>query len=260
MKNLRKYGNALFSVAVIHGGPGAPGSMAPVARELSRSFGVLEPLQTASSLKGQLHELKEILKKNGDLPIILIGSSWGAILSIIFTAKNPKFIKKLILVGSGVFEDFYSKSIMETRLNRLGEEKREMAQSLIEALDNSVVRDKNIIMAKFGKLMTEADTYDPIASDDEIIEYSYETYKNVWKEAKELRKCGKLLELGKKIQCPVVAIHGDYDPHPIKGIKNPLSRVLKDFRFVLLKNCGHLPWIEKKARDKFFNILLEELN
>jgi pimeloyl-ACP methyl ester carboxylesterase len=82
----------------------------------------------------------------------------------------------------------------------------------------------------------------------------------VWKEAKELRYSGKLLELGKKIQCPVVAIHGDYDPHPIEGIKDPLTRVLKDFRFILLKNCGHLPWLEKKARDNFFDILLDELN
>jgi hypothetical protein len=34
MKNLRKYGKAPFSLAVIHGGPGAPGEMATVAREL----------------------------------------------------------------------------------------------------------------------------------------------------------------------------------------------------------------------------------
>ena len=260
MKNLRKYGKVPYNIAVVHGGPGAPGSMAPVAREISSNFGILEPLQTVNSLKGQLQELREILKNDGDLPIILIGSSWGAILSFIFAAKNPKFIKKLILVGSGVFEDFYSKNIMETRLNRLSAEKRELALTLMDAMDNPVAQDKNIIMEKFGKLMTEADTYDPIALDNEIIEYSYECYKNVWKEAKELRKSGKLLELGKRIRCPVVAIHGDYDPHPIEGIKGPLSGVLKDFRFILLKNCGHLPWIEKKARDKFFDTLLEELN
>jgi hypothetical protein len=33
MNNLRKYGIGPFSVAVIHGGPGASGSMAPVAKE-----------------------------------------------------------------------------------------------------------------------------------------------------------------------------------------------------------------------------------
>lgn len=43
MKNLRKYANEPFKIAVIHGGPGAPGEMAPVARELSSVRGVLEP-------------------------------------------------------------------------------------------------------------------------------------------------------------------------------------------------------------------------
>jgi len=41
MKNLRKYGHKPFVVAVIHGGPGAPGEIAPVARELSSIRGVL---------------------------------------------------------------------------------------------------------------------------------------------------------------------------------------------------------------------------
>ncbi len=54
MKNLRKYGKAPFKVAVIHGGPGAPGEMAPVARELSSVSGVLEPLQTATTIEGQI--------------------------------------------------------------------------------------------------------------------------------------------------------------------------------------------------------------
>jgi hypothetical protein len=54
MKNLRKYGKSPFNVAVIHGGPGAPGEMAPVARELSSGWGVLEPFQTVSFLEGQV--------------------------------------------------------------------------------------------------------------------------------------------------------------------------------------------------------------
>lgn len=43
MNNLRKYGSEPFTVAVIHGGPGAAGEMAPVAKEISAYRGVLEP-------------------------------------------------------------------------------------------------------------------------------------------------------------------------------------------------------------------------
>ena len=121
MKNPRKYGKSPFSIAVIHGGPGAPGEMAPVARELSCSWGVLEPLQTAASLEGQVQELRKILKEKGDLPVVWIGWSWGAMLGFILTARYPPLIKKLIMVGSGVFERKYALRITETRLSRLCE-------------------------------------------------------------------------------------------------------------------------------------------
>ena len=50
----RKYGTSPYQVAVIHGGPGAPGYMAPVARELSNKLGVLEPIQTCDTIQGQI--------------------------------------------------------------------------------------------------------------------------------------------------------------------------------------------------------------
>jgi pimeloyl-ACP methyl ester carboxylesterase len=66
------------------------------------------------------------------------------------------------------------------------------------------------------------------------------------------------LKLGEKIKCPVVAIHGDYDPHPAKGVREPLSGVIKDFCFISLKNCGHKPWIEQEAKEEFYRILKKE--
>jgi len=42
MENIRKYGIGPFSVAVIHGGPGASGEMAPVAKELALVCGILK--------------------------------------------------------------------------------------------------------------------------------------------------------------------------------------------------------------------------
>jgi pimeloyl-ACP methyl ester carboxylesterase len=259
MKNPRKYGESPFNVAVIHGGPGAPGYMAPVARELSPDWGVLEPLQTATSLEGQVQELRAILEKNGDLPVTLIGSSWGAMLSFIFAARCPAFTKKLILIGSGVYEGKYAADITETRLNRFSEQERREAHSLMEALNDPAIGDKSTPFARLGELFTKADSYDPLTLDTEVLESQYHLNQSVWKDAEELRGNGGLLELGKQIQCPVVAIHGDYDPHPPEGVQKPLSCILGDFRFFLLENCGHLPWIERQARDEFYCILKEEL-
>jgi len=259
MENLRKYGNAPFNIAVIHGGPGAPGEMAPVARELSSVRGVLEPLQTATTVEGQIGELKEVLKRNGDLPITLIGWSWGAWLSFIFTAHYPAFVKKLILIGSGPYEEQYGRNIMKARLSRLSKEEKEEALSLIEALNDPAIEDKNIPMARLGELISKADSYDPLLHKSELLKCQYDIYQNVWEQARKLRSSGKLLEFGKKIKCPVVAIHGDYDPHLSEGIKRPLSRILEDFRFILLENCGHHPWVERFAKDRFFKILKSEV-
>jgi len=253
-----KYEKPPYRVVVVHGGPGAPGEMAPVAKELSKDFGVIEPFQTKNTVNGQVQELETQIELNADVPVVLLGWSWGAWLSYIVAAKNPMLIKKLILVSSGPFESKYAKRIMPTRFEHLSSEEGEIVKKLLEKLQLGKASDKDL--QKFGELMAKADSYDPLQIKEADIKVQSEIYENVWREADKMRKSGKLLKLGKGIKCPVVAIHGDYDPHPTDGVKKPLEKALKNFRFILLKNCGHTPWKEKVARSTFFNILDRELN
>lgn len=259
MKNLRKHGQAPFTVAVIHGGPGGAGEVTPVAQALSKTWGVLEPLQTTLTIKNQLQELKDIIQQHGTLPMTLIGHSWGAWLSFIFTAENPSLVKKLIIVGSGPFETSYATHIMTTRLNRLCTKDQAKLQSLLNDLNDPTHKNKNAIFTELGTFISRVDSHDPLPYQDTHLESNYTIYKAVDTEAKELRRSGKLLAFGKQIQCPVVAIHGDYDPHPSEGVQKPLSRMLKNFRFILLKNCGHTPWNERNVREEFYKILVKEL-
>ena len=269
MENPRRYGNAPFEVAVIHGGPGAPGEMAPVARELAVGRGVLEPLQTAASLEGQILELKTILEKHGHLPVALVGSSYGAVLSYCLAANFPWFVSKLVLVGSAPFEKRYAEDIMETWLSRLSEEEKLQALALIKALNDPAAADKTARFWQLGRLFSKADSYDPLAVDagagddlaldPEVLERQYYIHQGVWAEVERLRASGELLGLGTRIRCPVVAIHGDYDAHPAEGVRKPLSAILKDFQFFLIRDCGHQPWTERSARGDFFRILREAL-
>ena len=256
-KNPRTYGTPPFTVAVIHGGPGAPGEMAPVARALAPRWGVLEPLQTASTLDGQVNELQTILQHT--VPVTLIGWSWGAWLSFMLAARHPETVKKLILVGSGPFEAKYAVHIMEERLRRLSAAERAEVFSLSAALDDPAVTNKSTIMARLGTIIAKADAYEPLLHEREQLECQYQIHRRVWAEADALRRSGELLALGTKITCPVVALHGDYDPHPAEGVSEPLARVLTDFHFVLLQHCGHCPWIERQARDQFYRIIKHEL-
>jgi pimeloyl-ACP methyl ester carboxylesterase len=260
MKNLRKHGKSPFLIAVIHGGPGAAGQMFQVAQELSHVYGTLEPLQTSTSVDGQIQELHIILEKYGSKQVILIGHSWGAWLAFLYASNYPASVKKILLVSSGPFEEYYASQIMDTRFNRLNDKEKIQLNKLIDALNNPYRKDKNRIFAILGRLLSKTDSFLPIHYSDEVTEYRYDIFQSIWNNAEDLRQCGKLLMAGKQIQCPVVAIHGDYDPHPFKGVKEPLSHFIKDFRFILIKNCGHYPWFERDAKERFYKILYAELS
>lgn len=262
IENPRKYGKEPYSTVLVHGGPGAPGEMRPVAMELSKFVGFLEPLQTANSVQGQIDELIHIIEKNTEAPVTLIGWSWGAWLTYLVAAQRPALIKKLIIVSSGPFEAKYTEGMMDTRLSRLNNQERLRSKEILALLQDGKANGKDF--NEFGGLMDKADSYNPILHKDEsevdMSEFGADIYEKVWPEADQMRKSGHLLEEGKKIVCPVVVIQGDHDPHPAAGVKEPLEKVLKDFRFILLKNCGHHPWYEKEAKDEFYRILKEELS
>lgn len=81
----------------------------------------------------------------------------------------------------------------------------------------------------------------------------------MWGEARELRASGELLRIAEQVRCKVIAIHGDYDPHPAAGVERPLREHIADFAFVLLQNCGHIPWLERQARERFLEVLLQHV-
>lgn len=258
METIRKYGDGPFRVGLLHGGPGASGEMKPVARELSKHCGVLEFLQTASTVNGQLKELHEQLYSSAEIPAVLIGYSWGAWLGFLFASEYPDRVKKLILVGSGAFESRYNKDLMSVRLARLNQSNRNEAKCILSKINSGNTSDE--LLKQFGRLMTRADSFEhlPEAEDQESL--NMQIFQSVWREASELRETGQLIQRAESIRCPVVAIHGDYDPHPIEGVEIPLKRKLKDFKMIKLTRCGHTPWREIHAKDVFFETLKKEIN
>ena len=117
---LQRYGTSPYTVAMLHGGPGAAGEMAPVAQELAaRGYGVLEPWQSELSVTGQVRELRGQLAAHCDGPAVLIGHSWGAWLGCLLAARHPDLVSKLVLIGSGPFTSSHAASIRAARQARL---------------------------------------------------------------------------------------------------------------------------------------------
>lgn len=261
MPNLRTYNRPPYHIVLLHGGPGAPGYMAPVARELAGAgtVGVLEPLQTADTLDGQVEEVRELLAARAEAPVTVIGSSWGAMLGYVVAARHPALVAKLVMIGSAVFTEESSAAVKRTRRERLSADEREELDALSTRLADPALIDKRATFGRMAEIIGRADMYDPLTRDTETIEYQHEINVGVWAGARELRETGAMVDLGRRIMCPVVIIHGDYDPHPIEGIREPLAPVVAHLRVILLERCGHYPWLERQARDEFYRVLRSEI-
>lgn len=149
-----------------------------------------------------------------------------------------------------------------TRRNRLSTEERAEFESIFASLNGPRVENKDRLLGRLGALAARADAYDPLADEAagaEKLTLRSDLFGVVWNAAAGLRRSGELLVLSRRIACPVVAIHGEYDPHPAAGVEKPLAAALEDFRFISLKRCGHTPWLERQAREEFFMILRREL-
>src|SRR5688572_17590053 len=103
---VRRYGSAGETVVVLHGGPGAPGCAAGLARVMAGEFVVLEPLQRRSgrvalTVARHVEDLAFVAPR----PAVLVGWSWGAMLGLSFAARYPERVSALVLVGCGTYDE-----------------------------------------------------------------------------------------------------------------------------------------------------------
>jgi pimeloyl-ACP methyl ester carboxylesterase len=112
---VRRHGTAGPLAAVLHGGPGAPGSAGSLARALAEGFRVLEPLQRRRddrplTVARHVADLERVLPE----PTALVGWSWGAMLALSFAARHPSRATSLVLVGCGTY-DLQSRAVYRSR-------------------------------------------------------------------------------------------------------------------------------------------------
>jgi pimeloyl-ACP methyl ester carboxylesterase len=253
----RLYGSKPPSIAVIHGGPGARGDIAPVAHELAAwGLGVIEPLQAAQSVETQIAELADTLREHANAPVALIGHSWGAWLAALTAAAHPDLASQVIHVSGGPLEAHYAKGIRDTRISRLSESEAAEFRDLMARLAAGDTSDGEAIVARLTALCEIADVVAHLPGENpDALDFDAEAFGGVWPQAARMRETGELLQRFATIAGPVTAIHGADDPHPADGVRLPLLSALPSARFVLLERCGHTPWRERHARDGFYAAL-----
>lgn len=252
---IHKYGKAPYRIAVVHGGPGACGSGACIAKELSKTCGVAEPIQSKYSIAELIDELHTQITEITSAPITLLGHSWGAWLVVLYAARYPGLVKQIVLVGSGPFKKEYVPRIMERRLSNLTHSEAKSFQSLLSQLEDASVTNKDHLLSSVGSLADKADNYDVLENGTSESAPDGEMYAMIWPQADDLRRKGELAFALGKLKCPVVVIHGEYDPHPIEGVVEPLKEYGVNADVHVLSKCGHSPFKEKHAKVQFYNIL-----
>jgi pimeloyl-ACP methyl ester carboxylesterase len=258
--NFKKYGTKPYSTVLVHGGPGAAGSLAELARGLSSEYGIVEALQTKDSINGQIDELQDIIIQNAHFPVILIGHSWGAWLVSLYAAKFPNYCKLLILIACPPFDCKFENEISKTRLERMSQKTINQYDKWSKILNNKMEGDKNIAFTKIGNLLTRIDSFSEKIDTPDEIHCNYQIFSRIWPHASKLRKSGHLLIQLKKIRCPITFIHGQYDPHPCHGITEPLDKQKIKYELHCIPECGHYPWLEIAIKNQFLLILKKEID
>lgn len=250
---VRYYGQAGPSIIVLHGGPGAPGSAEGLARALADHFMVSEPLQRVSGevpLNVDVH-VKDLLQvsRGGE---ILAGHSWGAMLGLSFASLYPEMVSRLILIGCGTYSQ-ETRLIMRKRLNEMMDGKiRKKINDLQKRYMSSQSKDeKDSIYERLGQIFMDIECYEALQEYSENREpgrIDSAGHEETWNDVLRLQQEGIEPERFKNIKCPVLMIHGDFDPHPGRETAELLLRYIPHLEYREIKRCGHEPWREKYGR------------
>ncbi len=236
---------------MIHGGPGDIGGMQPVAERLGEICGIMEPIQSQYTTIALVMELRRQLGLYVKEPITLIGHSWGAWLSLLAASCYPFLVERVVLVGCPPLEEVYAEHIHERRMKRLSKEEQERFVWYMNHM-SAISKDG---WEDLRQLMIKADHYAQKPTATSYSNMDGKMYERVWSEAMAMRRSGDLMRYIQSVSCPIHIIHGDYDPHPLEGIINPLDSLCIPYRLQILQKCGHVPFDEKFAEERFYQVL-----
>jgi pimeloyl-ACP methyl ester carboxylesterase len=246
-------------VIVLHGGPAAAGSAAPLAQGLADSFRVLEPWQRGSgeeplTVRIHISDLHDLIRMNCDKQRpAMVGESWGAMLALAYAAEHPGSVGPLALVGCGTFEE-KSRMRMHSILNERMDENTRREIAAIE----KKYPDPNVQLMKQYELTKQLYNYDPVGkeqNENSAASFDMQAHKETWNDMIKLQKNGVYPRAFSSITSPVLMLHGSYDPHPGQMIRDSLRLHLPQLHYVELDKCGHSPWIERAVQDEFFILL-----
>jgi len=196
-----------------------------------------------------IEDLNSLYKELGNEKLILVGHSWGGMLSFSYAANEPEKIEKIILLNTGgVTDKFYS--WFGSNINmRLFPEDLELYQSQIDNKRSTLVAiwpgyffDREMALKSRPALDYKFNNQagiNSLASGD-------------WRKRSEER-----VEKLKNYTGPIDLITGRQDPVG-ESVVYEAKTVFPQLNYTFIERCGHFPWLEREDRSKIFYDLFDK--
>lgn len=249
-------------IVIVHGGPGMDhSSFLPQMAELAKTHRLIFfDQRLCGQSTGDLDSTEITLEKFVDDiegirqafelgKMNLMAHSWGGLLGMKYGIKYPQNLKSLMLVNTTAASTDFQSVANKTIISRFKPEDN-LERGEIMKSDNFKRREP-AAFAKLLRLTFRAQFYDRSLVDSLTLELN----ENYAANSTKLQYLGKdlthydLHEELSAITCPTLIVHGDYDATPLEAIEK-IHEKIGDSQVVILKQCGHYPYIE--TPEKFF--------
>jgi pimeloyl-ACP methyl ester carboxylesterase len=255
---VREYGDGPTTVVVVHGGPAAAGDLEPLARRLGKRWRVVEPYQRGSSdqpltVAMHIRDLADVIRERCDgRPTIVIGHSWGAMLALAHAAAYPSTPSAVVLIGCGTFSPAARSEFERRRGAQLTAEHQAAIAYITETEP-----DPNRRHGALARVWTRVYGFDVDDREVDLHVVDAVAHAQTWSDMVRLLSEGVYPAAFATITCPVLMLHGETDPHPGDLTRDDLRRHMPQLEYRELPKCGHSPWLEREAKDEFFERLDE---
>ena len=268
---VRQYGSTGDVVLLLHGGPGCPDYLEPVAQQLSATHRAVTFDQRGVGASGRassfdledyVRDIEAVREHLGADRVHLFGHSWGGLLAQLYLQAHPERVSSMILANSatGVGEQWVAmqREVMTYNRRRGGLVAFaalglwSLAARLPGALGDAAGR--RVLERVWRNYFPEPDEAPP--ADQAWLNGSRSIAARATVAAVVAAPASLLDGLGATTSAPVLVVYGDDDIYG--GSAEQVRHRFPGARQVLMEDCGHLPWLQ--AVDRFFDLMQEFLS
>ena len=253
-------------IIILHGGPGMDHTyFLPYMDKMATHYQLIYYDQRAMgksstnldsssmSLALLIDDIEALRKELRIREVTILGHSWGGLLAMKYAIKYPKSIKSLILLNSVSASKEFDQASFTTLNARMSKEDIDKRNELVNS-DGMKQGDPQVISDLFRISFRNtfynksyADSLNLIFPKDYSLRSGLLTH--LFKDLGAYDLHPQLAELN----VPTLIVHGDYDALPIEASEK-LARSIKGSQLVVMRNCGHFPFVE--ARKEFKEIIV----